>query len=42
MTDVTVSAEAVEEAQPAGLKPDALDDQSLGAASLVLERCDDE
>ncbi|MFB7325567.1 transposase [Streptomyces sp. NPDC056190] len=29
MTDVTVSAEAVEEAQPAGLKPDALDEQLI-------------
>jgi hypothetical protein len=28
MTDVTVSAEAVEEAKPAGLAPDALDDQT--------------
>lgn len=27
MTDVTVSAEAVEEAKPAGLKPESLDDQ---------------
>lgn len=30
MTDVTVSAEAVEEAQPAGMKPDALADQLIG------------
>ncbi|WP_413798953.1 transposase [Streptomyces iranensis] len=29
MTDVTVSAEAVEEVQPAGLLPDALDDQLI-------------
>ncbi|MGY3206272.1 transposase-like protein [Streptomyces sp. TE5632] len=29
MTDVTVSAEAVEEVQPTGLKPDALDDQLI-------------
>ncbi|MBB5109747.1 hypothetical protein FHS40_008877 [Streptomyces spectabilis] len=30
MTDVTVSAEAVEEVQPTGLQPDALDDQLIG------------
>lgn len=29
MTDVTVSAEAVEEVRPTGLKPDALDDQLI-------------
>ena len=29
MTDVTVSTEAVEEVQPAGLKPDALGDQLI-------------
>jgi hypothetical protein len=29
MTDVTVSAEAVEEVQPTGLKPDALDEQLI-------------
>jgi transposase-like protein len=29
MTDVTVSAEAVEEVQPAGLKPESLDDQLI-------------
>ncbi|MFJ2778055.1 MULTISPECIES: hypothetical protein [unclassified Kitasatospora] len=30
MTDVTVSAEAVEEAEPAGLDPVVLDDQLIG------------
>ncbi len=30
MTDVIVSAAAVEEVEPAGLKPDALDDQLIG------------
>lgn len=29
MTDVIVSAEAVEEVQPAGLAPDVLDDQLI-------------